>query len=895
MPVSYLSEIQKSNPFIQSFDLGLMEKVNSYKQGMFYQNAAKVENLIGQLNTTDIANPQQKEYLTNKVNNLTSQLDSAGAVNYSDMGVTNAVESFGYDIYSDPNVINGIASTKSLRQWQGNVQKLKTDPKLSKYYNGANEAWDLEHYVKPYVTGGIDATYDGPKAPKPYMGNPFTKAMEVMKTLRPDIETRIDPVTGNQFFFSKTENKAIGSDKIAATLDGLIDGDTKQQLKIDSWYNFDYTTGNKFGKNDGLTMYTQEVDNVIKNNQAQLNHINDLLKSEPDINKKKQYELNKNELTDNINTYTARRNSMLSEFGKDWDESPENAKYKLYMKRFYNDIVKAAGYDETKIDLVKNEQRMFSARVQLEYAKNGLWWDGESYNSDGTPAIKPVTGAEHMIKSTTNEGKTPIDISAGLLHDIRPNTENTAEAEKNRVTQESLVRDNELITQQQTQKLKSVLEIIAKTGGYDLGYKDSPESNAGAKAVISTSPLIEAIQNIGDKSTLTRDDIKFVLDRVNEQNVSGRHPEGRYAIPDSHGKYIGLSKNQVQFFRNVMKNWDAVAIGQQSAADAPMNISVSDWSNFVHDNQTLELNKQSRIAYMNSVRDQAFKGIGLTPEEMDIYNNMLYFNKNTTTDQNGTLVTTNGGAPDAKVREFMTFRQDPANQRKLGTILTKLSDVNETELKKRQADLYKNASDRLNYSMLYLPDADSLEKALPGVMAKIRAHAENDKNLAPQAITKKDDGTFELTFTYDDKSNNVKTGALAISSDEAAHLGGQLYPNEPLEQLLKYQTTTDWTDKDGTTHSLYTYSDVFKQPIKYSIERLGNDRNSTRFLSYIYYLDKETGKEEKVPIYDIADKTAYQGSANAAEFLLKRYISNHAFKGITMDQFVKGARSIANQ
>lgn len=112
MPISYLSQTIKSNPFIQPFDLDLMMKVNMYKQGEFYRNAQKAETLITQLNNADIANPEQRAYLKAKVNNLTTQLNSVGAINYSDANIANAIEGFAAEIYQDETVMSGIASTK---------------------------------------------------------------------------------------------------------------------------------------------------------------------------------------------------------------------------------------------------------------------------------------------------------------------------------------------------------------------------------------------------------------------------------------------------------------------------------------------------------------------------------------------------------------------------------------------------------------------------------------------------------------------------------------------------------------------------------------------------------------------------------------------------------------
>lgn len=873
MPVSYVSDVIRSNPLIQPFDLNLMAKVNSYKQSLFYQNAAKTENMITQLNNSDIANPEQRAYLKNKVNNLTTQLNNTGAINYSDMNIANTIEGFGSDIYNDKNVMNGIVSTKYMREWQSNVQKLKTDPKLSKYYSGANEAWDMDHYIKPYVSGGIDATYEGPRAPKPYKGNPFSIAMEALKNIRPDIEQRIDPVTGNQFFFSKTENKQVSSEDIAATLDGIIDGDTKQQLKIDAWYNYDYSTGYKFGKPEALDVYTQDFDNVLANRNSELDSINSQIKSEPDVNKLAALNQRKAKIQDDIKTYGDQRGKMINDFSKDYDKDPENAKYRLYMKRFYNDLVKAAGYDETKISLVKDEQRLFTARQQLEYTKAGLFWDGQSYNADGTPHVQLVDNAEHMGKTgkTGKDGKPVVDVAAGMFHDLTLNTETNEEAKKHQVTETTLQTDNQTITAQQTKDLRSFLEKTAKRGNYDLGFTDHPESNPGAAAVTSNSPLLEAIQSFGDKSVLDKGDIQQFLKNF-QANNGQVYNAGKIHY---NGKDLAVTKEQLQFFRNVMKNWDAVATGQLKSDEAPMNISVSDLSQFTNDYQLKELVKKSNVAYIANVKAQALEGTGLTPAQADRYK---YYLDNP--NAQGT-VKMRWNAVE-KINEPQ-FTENPE-----WTNLKNTSKVSGSTVKQRISDAFANASNRENYYSLYLPTAEVLEKQSPGLMAKLRNDAVNnhaaEKELKPGSITRKPDGSFEVSYTYEGAKGVPGHGAVTMAADEAIRLGGQIYPNEPLERLLTYQTSSG---------PMYTYSTAFKQPIKYSIEREGNDRNQHNFLPYIYYIDQKTGKEAKTPIF-ATDKQGFQGSANAAEQLLTQYITNLP-QGTTIEQFIAGAQALRNR
>lgn len=857
MPVSYVSDIIKSNPFVQPFDIELMAKVNSYKQSEFYRNAQKTQNLVSQLNNADIMNDKQRTYTQDRVKNLVGQLNNMGGINYSDMNVTNAIENFTTDIYNDENVLNGIVSTKKIRQWQQNVEKLKTDPKLNKYYNSANEAWDYENHIKPYLQGGVDATYSGPTAPKPYTGNPFTKALDQLKKLRPDITTTIDPVTGNRFFLNKTTNTMLSQEDISAALDGIIDGDTKQQLMIDAWYNYDYSTGGKFDKQMGTDLYTQDIDNATRNTEAELKKINEQIAVEPNLDNKAFYEEEKTKREKYLLDLKEKRGTYINDFAKEWDKDPTSAKYKLYMTRFQQDLIKAAGYSETKHDLIKNEDALFKARLQLEYAKSGLWWDGVSVNHDGTPAITKVAGAEGMGKKTGDVAtdKAKEIIGNGIFHDLTVNTEDGKQARSNAVTEDVLLNDNELVDKEQNKILKEFLENTSRIGyntdkGDLLGFSNTPEANKGAAPTIATSPLLTAIQNIGDNRYLSRSDIEYVVSQVEnqEKGMPKGYEKPNYRIRDDKNAEITLTKEQVGFFKNIMKNWDAIATGQISSDQAPMNVSSSDFAAFVKKYQLNEMIKTANLNYIKDVKQQAIQGTGVSVQEYDRYNQLK----------------------KKKIAEWGLVLPEFEEYKALDERLTA------GNIPRKVKAAFDNASNRLNYYSLYLPEQDVLEKAAPGLLAKARTaavKAHNDDSPKVNYITRDTDGKFYVGYSWGAK-NKTSEDKFEISADEAITLGGQVYPNEPLERLLTYELSSG---------PLYTYSTAFKQPIKYSIERIGNDRNSRKFMPFIHY------KGEKIPVY-APDKVGFQKSANSAEFLLNQYITNNPAGDI--ETFIAGLKAI---
>lgn len=378
MPVSYLSKIYESNPYLIPVDLNLLQKVNSYKQTKFYENASAINSQLNQLYSADIANKNQRDLLHNKVNSLTSQINDMGGLDYSDVNIANTVSSYGSEIYNDPNIIEGISSTAKLRKRQSYYEKIKTDPKLSKFYNPVNEMWDSRKDDE-YINGGLDASYTGPTTPTLYKGNPYTRLMEAVKTLKPDIDVNIDPISGNPYYFSKTEHKYLSPDKVFASIQGSLDADIMNQLKIDAWGNM-----RDLGKDKLESLFVQNHNKSISNIDAEIENSKNKMDVSADEKTKKFYkdritslEQQKKESQDNFDL-NGFRESIKSEDG--WINAMSN----IYTQSVVDNAIKANTHEEYNRSLIVNVEQLQKDKFALEEYKARLEAEKEKKKKFGT-------------------------------------------------------------------------------------------------------------------------------------------------------------------------------------------------------------------------------------------------------------------------------------------------------------------------------------------------------------------------------------------------------------------------------------------------------------------------------------------------------------------------------
>lgn len=810
MAISYLSEVVKSNPFIQPFSIDLMAKVNGYLQSQFYKNAQKVENMVGQLNNADIANEAQRNYTKNKINNLTNQISNMGALNYADVNVSNTLESYGSEIYGDPTVYNGISSTKRIRALQSNYEKMKTDPKLSKYYNPANEAFDSRGIID-YVNGDINSTYNGSTAPTIYKGNPYTRLMDAVKKIMPDVTVEFGE-SGNPFFIQQSTKKAVDPDKVYATISGSIDGDLLKQIQIDSWYNM-----RGLDSKSTLDLYKKDHTNKLLQLQNLKNFYTKKAETSALPSERADWENQKADIETRIKQVNDDFTPLKVEKQLSTQEGLEAVWYNLYRNRLFDDVIKSGSYtDESASKLIVNQQKIFEAKAQLQ-----------------------------SIKEQAQKAKKSTEVGSSIqgLGELGYNLQNEEQAAAQNVNEKTYTEKNAALTSQNTQL---ITEFITTLAHEDNSYRSLLGEDVRVSGISSTTPItstpavLDVLRKLdGNASDISLDDLRYAAKYSVKTNSGNKFIENL----DS----FGINSKQSEFFKNIVDTWDGISSGKIDPIK--LNELKLDRNKFTDLINKVNINRMaigSNNAYVESVYNSVVNTNSLTTEEKMIYNTYLREGSPTANNKRDKIYQN-----PQSVQSVDKYYMQIGTQGKADTPIVEATSLGrkiqeiENRIGKQDVNkLFANDANRLNYFGAIISDKKALKEQ--GVILENYIGNSGNPNrpsdlgnledITPTDVRKDETtGQWVLAYQYKDKSGKVKFSDKETNYNIPPDLANKLQlPNVPypeLETAMRYRTESQ---------PFYAYNKDLGQDgsFKFDIVRIGNDRNPTGFTLRFYDGDK---------------------------------------------------------
>lgn len=781
MAISYVSEVVKGNSFIQPFSLELMSKVNSYKQSTFYQNASKLENEISGLANADILNPLQKQRAQELTNNLTTQINNMSSLDYSDMNVSNTLEGMAGSVSQDDQVRRGVSSTKQVRELQSNIDKLKTDPKLNKFYSAANEEYALRP-VQAYIKGGAMATFDGETAPTPYKGNPFNRLQDAVKKIMPDIEVGFS-ATNNPFFIEKGTRKSVDPDKVYAAISGSVDGDMLKQIQIDSWYNtknftpdqtlqaYNANYTNKLGSLTGLQDYYQKrvdaevIPSVKAEYQRELDDVN---------NRSKQ-------LT------TAYRPKEIAK-QLETSQGQEAVNYNIYSSRLFDDVVKAGSYKQMDKSLIQDPAEMWKAKTEL---------------------AKYTASLKAQAASNKKKAADGTDIPIGNVGDLAYNTENAEQAASHKVTLGTYTERNNAYEQNINKDIYKFLDSeISLNPEYAAIFPETTivSDNPSAGPTEKVRLVLDRLRKMDNNPNLSVQDIRLAIDKNNK---------------------MGLNTKQIDFFKNVVNVIDKAATGQINDIDFEA-IKINKKA-AVDVANSVNIKQQAIAANNNYIADVTKTVTQTVPQQYK--KELLNYINNPNDPRYGDLVKTYNRMD--KIEEYVYHSTPLGDQMK--NVQEKYK-VNKGSIEK----LLNNDENRPNYFGMNF-NQKGLEEAKIDIGTNI-ASSNNTKRPAdladPKDITPTDvrrdetTGKWVINYSYKDVKGKIKystpENAYQAPASLAAQIGLQDVPLPELESFMRYnKVSTPFYSYNG---NLPGKSGVFK----YDIGRVGNSRNPEGFVLRFY-------------------------------------------------------------
>jgi hypothetical protein len=842
-------------------DLGLLMKVNQYKQSQFYQNAERINTQFAELNSLDIANKYQKQHAEEVVNNLSTQIREMGGLDYSDPNIANTISGYAGSVYKDPAIINGIMSTKAIRAYDANTAAMKNNPKLAQYYDPAREIYDkyAPKEVNPnsqaaYLTGDINSRYDGPTAPAPYLGNDFDILAKEVNKLHPNIETRYGP-SGNKFFIDVTTNTKVDPYTIRKMVDGRIDGKVADQLNVHAWYNYDYLSGGKFSKEQGIgefnSYYTSQLNKVNEDIEVTKKSII----TEPDNIKRAQLEAHLEQLeNEHLPEVQKAIKKGASDFSDLWDKNKSAALYNLYTNKLKDDIATAYSYDQETHKLVVNQEEVANARWDIEAAKLDAY---VQRNADGTKTL---------VKKT-KPGELPLN---NLLGQMQRDFNSAEDLEPAKVTQETVTAEIDGIKQQMNGDLRNILFETARMAGIPGMFDDNPDNSTinndpNATPVTRTDILKKVAQLAGDRGQLSKEDIDTALADV--KKYGDFDAEGNYKFKGTTDKetisvagkpIVSLTAPQITFFNKVKGIMDEAADGK----DITGRISnAGAWRNYLNkfsiNNNVVKAKEKLLETAHRQVENEAIAGAGLTKAEEIQFrrylNNPKQFYGPSKSGYlpygaiNGTSVSPSGVFnPDNEV-----MRRAVEKVRKYSPIIAGNNLYSAKGLQEKVDELLNRTADRKTYYSVILPD-DKADIEDQYRITNLKNYVLNDPSLAKLDVKKKEDISpiavvtdgLQYFVKVSDASDNTKPFVYIPITEENLDkfkIGRVPYPQ--LEQAVSHfgRLPEPIYIDPMATNNQYNKQHGFTGPIKIDIINMNasGDRNNDNFTPAILYKGKQ--------------------------------------------------------
>lgn len=586
---SFTDAIPKFNPYIQQLPVEAMVQVGMEKQKRYDEGVQKIQQNIDSVGGLDIAKDADKAYLQSKLNQLTNNLKTFAASDFSEFQLVNTVAGMTNEIIKDPTIQNAVNSTAILRKEQQRKEKAIQDGKsspeneyyfdnqVSKYlqsselgesFNGRYiEYTDVDKKLRGLVSdlqkAGFEQTIE----------NPWVRDSSGRDIyFNPDGTRSYDASKGGTRKYDMvkltTKIKGIGAEKILNNFYDSLDENDKRQLNITAQYHYRNATPVTF-QNDIIRTYNEKkkiysdaiIDATVKLATG---------KYTPEERTKLQNQINEAKKL----VYEGGFDKQMAEdmATVDTEDEANVYKYKIYTQKYLTNLAKDLSNESKSIEYNNNpgwqalmEQKKFEFDVQKERQREREWSadyllrlnqdrreqekaDREKYADQKLqPIVKTDKISTDFAKYGINELYADLDkvdseltlAKTNLANFLEPNAKTPAEKENamasaNELYKEYLLNPYIITDNRQRQLLENIHNIDDKK--FTLSSKLDAAKSAGAPFREKAEKVINQ-QNglrIGDKSFTAKDlyDFERTVDKYvvpyNVKTADG--PETRYRM-----------------------------------------------------------------------------------------------------------------------------------------------------------------------------------------------------------------------------------------------------------------------------------------------------------------------------------------------------------------------------
>lgn len=356
------------NPYIQQLPVDAMVHVGTQKQKAYDAGVEKIQNNIDNIAGMDVIRDVDKAYLQSKVNELSSNLRTVAAGDFSNFQLVNSVSGMTNNIAKDKNVQNAVSSTMRLRKEQAAQELANKEGKGS-----ISNDWDFDNQTSSWLNSSdVKQAFTGKYTP---YTNYKKNALEVIKSL-----TKDESITDNDLAFdskgnlviadaiTRTKLAGISPEKIQQALLSTLTPNDFKQMEIDGRYNYASIPPEQF---------VNRINNSFKEKYDSFQNQKDVLINAMDSTSSVQ---EKNILKQQVDAIDKTLSNIKGEYDNVSqtfaDGDVESAKARLHTADFMNGFSKAFSYTQTS----QTKETSPVAQMQMERQKLNQDWKMFSLN-----------------------------------------------------------------------------------------------------------------------------------------------------------------------------------------------------------------------------------------------------------------------------------------------------------------------------------------------------------------------------------------------------------------------------------------------------------------------------------------------------------------------------------
>lgn len=349
---NYHSQIRNYGQPQSVFDVNTAIQVLGYKQQKYDANAAKIQEALNTYGNIDLARDEDKEYLYEKLNALTSSIKGLRGADLGSENITSQIMSH-VSQAMDERVMKQYGNTQRIRKFEADLQeRIKKNPDA---WNEANYSFALnEAGYYDYMNGNSDdigqltyRDYVDVGAEKNNISLNLHKFTDVIKETVPE-----------GFYYRTTEGKRLTKEQVRRITEQQLSDKAKGQMEINAWSTYEQNMSPE-ELNERFERYS---DRRLKSINATISEKKLSLGNASNENEKE-------ELRQDIEQWEEYRDNMKSSF----DNASTRAKaVQLYADDFYEGFANTFYKDDRDIltlEYSTNQAAITKAKMEIEASK----------------------------------------------------------------------------------------------------------------------------------------------------------------------------------------------------------------------------------------------------------------------------------------------------------------------------------------------------------------------------------------------------------------------------------------------------------------------------------------------------------------------------------------------